>query len=80
MNFQMTGFESWSLVLAKTTAPPNYSRLGSDCGLVGRVVASNSRGPQFKSSNQQKKYVERLLSTVPIEKTKIKKKDRDWPI
>ena len=26
---------------------------GSDCGSVGRAVASNSRGPQFKSSHWQ---------------------------
>ena len=28
--------------------------MGSGCGSVGRAVASNSRGPRFKSSHQQK--------------------------
>ena len=28
--------------------------LGSGCGSVGRVVASDSRGPQFESSHRQK--------------------------
>ena len=27
--------------------------LGSGCGLVGRAVASNSRGPRFESSHRQ---------------------------
>ena len=41
--------------------------MGSGCGSVGRAVASNNRGPQFKSSHWQKFiYVLNicLLSTV----------------
>ena len=34
--------------------------LGSGCGLVGRAVASNSRGPRFESSLRQK-FIEHLL-------------------
>ena len=30
------------------------SKLGSGCGSVGRAVASNIRGPRFKSSHRQK--------------------------
>ena len=29
-------------------------KLGSGCGSVGRVVASDTRGPQFESSHRQK--------------------------
>ena len=29
-------------------------KLGSGCGSVGRVVASNTRGPRFESSHRQK--------------------------
>ena len=42
--------------------------LGSGCGSVGRVVASNIRGPLFESSNWQNFIVN------CIKKTKIKKK------
>ena len=38
--------------------------MGSGGGSVGRAVASNSRGPRFESSHQQKIYIEHLLSTV----------------
>ena len=31
----------------------NKENFGSGCGSVGRAVASNSRGPRFKSSHQQ---------------------------
>ena len=40
---------------------------GSGCGSVGRAVASDTRGPQFESSHQQKfiyKWNICLLSTV----------------
>ena len=48
--------------------------MGSGCGSVGRVVASNTRDPWFKSSHRQKfSYIEHLF-TLCIEKTKIKKK------
>ena len=48
-----------------------YSR----CGSVGRAVASEIRDLQFKSSHSEQSY---LLPTV--EKTKIKKRGREWPI
>ena len=48
-----------------------YSTLmGSGCGLVGRAVASDSRGQQFESSHRQ--Y---LLCQNCIEKTKIKQNE-----
>ena len=37
---------------------------GSGFGSVGKAVASNSRGPLFKSSHRQKKFEHCLLSTV----------------
>ena len=37
---------------------------GSGCGSVGRVVASNTRGPRFESSHQQNLLNICLLSTV----------------
>ena len=43
--------------------------LGSDCGSVGRAVASDNRDPRFESSLQE------ILFTINcIGKTKIKKK------
>ena len=37
--------------------------LGSGCGSVGRAVASDTRGPRFKSSHRQKFiYIEHLLT------------------
>ena len=46
---------------------------GSGCGSVGRAVASNSRGPWYKSRHWQKIYIEHFIVNC-IEKTKIKKK------
>ena len=46
---------------------------GSDCGSVGRAVASQSRGRQFESSHWQK-YIYRTLTINCIEKTKIREK------
>ena len=37
---------------------------GSGCGSVGRAVASDTRGPQFKSSHRQNLLNICLLSTV----------------
>ena len=48
-------------------------QIGQWCGSVGRAVASNSRGPQFKSSHRQKLYWTFTVSC--IERTKIKKKE-----
>ena len=45
--------------------------MGSGCGSVGRVVASNSRGPQFESSHWQHFILNIIVNC--IEKTKIKK-------
>ena len=45
---------------------------GSGCGSVGRVVASDTRGPRFESAHQKTFYY--LSSVNCIEKTNIKKK------
>ena len=50
---------------------------GSGCGSVGRVVASDTRGPQFESSHQQKFInIEQLLYTINcvLKRRKITKK------
>ena len=47
--------------------------MGSGCGSVGRAVASDTRGPRFKSSHWQN-YIEHLFTVNCIEKTKIRKK------
>ena len=52
--------------------------LGSGCGSVGRAVIINSKGPRFESSHQQKILLNIILSNY-LEKTKIKKKGREWP-
>ena len=54
----------------------------SGCGSVGRAVASDARGPQFKSSYWQTFISDIYLFTVnSIEKTKIKIKiGHDWPM
>ena len=46
--------------------------MGSGCGSVGRLVASDSRGPQFESSHLQNLYW--IFTVTCIEKAKIKKK------
>ena len=38
--------------------------MGSGCGAVGRVVASNTRGPEFESSHRQPLLNIYLLLTV----------------
>ena len=49
--------------------------VGSGCGSVGRVVASDAKGPRFESSHRQTLISDIYLYTVNyIEKTKIKKK------
>ena len=53
--------------------------IGCGCGSVGRAVASNTRGLQFKSSHRQNLYCT-LLTVNCIEKTKNKeKRGREWP-
>ena len=51
----------------------NMKKTGIGGGSVGRVVASDSRGPRFESSHWQKLYLT-LLTVNFIEKTEIKKK------
>ena len=46
--------------------------MGSGCCLVGRAVASNSRGLWFESSHRQKLYIEQLYANC-FKKMKIKK-------
>ena len=46
----------------------------SSCGLVGRAVASSTRGPLFESSHRQNFNIEHLFPVNYKEKTKIKKK------
>ena len=60
----------------------NRQTQGSGCGSVGRAVASNTRGPRFKSSHRQKFInIEQLLYTINcvLKRRKIKKK-RPGPI
>ena len=47
--------------------------MGSGCDSVGRVVAFDTRGPQFDSSHRQN-FIEHLFIINCIEKTKINKK------
>ena len=51
--------------------------MGSGCGLVGRAVAFDTRGPRFDSSHLQN-FIEHLLVNLfiinYIEKTKINRK------
>ena len=49
--------------------------MDSGCGSIGRVVASDTRGPRFKSSHLANFYKEIYLSIVNcVEETKMKKK------
>ena len=45
--------------------------MGSGCGSVGRVVASNTRGPRIEYSHRQNF----IMNMFTVEKTKIKKKE-----
>ena len=49
---------------AKQRSNEDFKKLGSGCGSVGRMVASDTRDPRFKSSKRQKFYEHCLLSTV----------------
>ena len=49
-------------------------KMVSGCGLVGRAVASKTRGLQFKSGHRQALYIEHLFALNYFEKTKMKKK------
>ena len=63
--------------------PKLYFCMGSGCGSVGRAVAFNTRGPRFDSSHRQN-FIEHLFVNLfiinCIEKTKINKRGREWPI
>ena len=53
----------------------NY-HLGGGCGSVGRVVASDTRGPRFKSSHWQKFiYIEHLFTVNCELKRRNKEKE-----
>ena len=57
--------------------------LGSGCGSVGRVVASDTKGPQFESSHRQKFiYLLNicLLSSVYWKDENKEKRGQEWPI
>ena len=66
----------WLLILT-------YLLLGSGCGSVGRVVASDTRGPWFESSQRQKFIFILnicLLATVYWKDENKDKRGREWPI
>ena len=48
--------------------------MGSGCGLAGRAIASNSRGPKFESKHRQNIYWT-FFTVNCIERTKIKIKE-----
>ena len=53
------------LRVVKNEEGKNINKIrGSGCGSVGRTVASNSRGPRFKSHHRQKFILNILLSIV----------------
>ena len=45
------------------------------CGSVGRVVASDTSGPQLESSQRQKSYIDHFFTVSCIKDEKIK---RGW--
>ena len=49
--------------------------LGSGCGSVGRVVASNTRGPRFESSNRQ----DFIMNIFTVNCWKVEKKRKKRP-
>ena len=59
----------------------NINAMGSDCGAVGRAVASNTRGPWFESSHRQLLLNIHLLLTVcRKDKNKEKKEAANGPL
>ena len=80
-------FEHWTLhpgpwvytsVMTNTFLDPKkgfFDPLGSGCGSVGRAVASDTRGPRFKSSHWHILYGT-FVYCQPYWKDEIKKK---WP-
>ena len=53
---------------------------GSGCGSVGRAVASDPRGPRFKSRHRQI-FIEHLFSVnfIVMKRQKIKERGQEWP-
>ena len=51
----------------------------SGCGSVGRAVASITRDPWFESRHRRI-FIEPLFAVNCVEKTKIRKKNLEWPI
>ena len=52
------------------------------CGTVDKAVAYDTRGPQFKSTHQQKFiYIEHLFAVnCVLKRWKLRKRGREWPI
>ena len=53
---------------------------GSGCGAVGRVVASDTRGPEFESSHWQLLLNIYLVLTISRKDEKLRKRGRVCPI
>ena len=53
---------------------------GSGCGAVGRVVASDTRGPEFESSHWQLLLKIYLVLTICRKDEKLRKRGRVCPI
>ena len=49
-----------------------YNLMGSDCGTAGRAVSFDTRGPGFKSINQQ--FLRKFILHLTVEDLNIKKK------
>ena len=63
-----------SLLLLKSSLYVICYIMGSVCGSVGRVVASNSRGPQFESSHQKTFILNIYLLSTVLKRRKKKSK------
>ena len=53
-NNQLPLYRPFSMIWSKCLKVKIYLVLGSGFGSVGRAIASNSKGPRFESSHQQK--------------------------
>ena len=53
--------------------------IGSGCGSVGRAVASNSRGPRFKSSYRQN-FILNIYCQLHWKDENKEKRGREWPL
>ena len=60
------------MVHREVTDVLKQTKMDSGCGSVGSTVASDSRGPWFETSNQQK-IILNVYCQLRIGKTKIKK-------